>query len=230
MRITLKICIVFILAVQCKNVEKTDHSNSHWLEVKKSRDYFDYITFIQKNPKSEHFEKALSEYFFLRDSLEGFLGCGRYNASISIVNEKQMLFKGELTNLDSLRFRTFEYLKNGIPNVSTLKYDIQIPQSNMWDSISKGHFDIVIYDKPFPIKSLKLALEEVKIGIINYKDFLSKKWYKKPYIELTSEHKIGIDELNDTRISFFDFSHLNGKRMIPPPPPDFQISEEDSEE
>lgn len=210
------ISLICISAIQCKNIEQTDQSNIRWLEVQKSKDYIEYAKFIQEHPKSEYFEKALSKYFFLRDSLNGFFACGRYNASISIVDNKKLLFNDQLINLDSLRFRTFDYLKNGIPKVSTLKYNIQIPQSDMWDSVSKGHFDIVLYEKPFPIRSLQLALKEISVGIEHYKEYLSNKWYKKPYAELPKDLKLRIDNLNNSRLSFFDFSYMNDKRIIPP--------------
>ncbi|WP_148311374.1 hypothetical protein [Nonlabens marinus] len=229
MRTSLNIFLILILAIQCKEVEN-DQTEIRWLKTEKSREYLDYSKFIQENPKSKHFEKALSEYFFLRDSVEGYFGCGKYNTSISIVDNEKILFDDELKKIDSLRYITFEYLKNGIPNVSTHKYDVQIPESKMWDSISKVHFDVVIYKKPFPIKSLKLALEEVSIGIDYYKEYLSEKWFSLPYNKLSNGKRIGIDELNDTRFSFFDFSHMNGKRIIPPPPPEFENDEMQTEE
>ncbi|GGF69597.1 hypothetical protein [Wenyingzhuangia marina] len=230
MRIVLKLSLIFILAIQCKSVEENKQSENDWVETQKSRDYFDYAVYIQKHPKSKNIEKALSEYLFLRDSVAGFLGCGKYNTSLSFVDEEKVLFDNELKSIDSLSFITFEYLKNGIPNVSTHKYDVQIPQSNMWDSISKVHFDIVFYDKPFPIKSLKFVLNEISDGIHNYKKYLSKKWYKKPYNELTDNLKIEIDYLNDSRLSFFDFSYMNGKRIVPPPPPEFDNDKFQTEE
>jgi hypothetical protein len=230
MRIALKLSLIFILAIQCKSVEENKQSENDWVETQKSREYFDYAAYIQKHPKSQNVEKSLSEYFFLRDSVASFLGCGKYNTSLSIVDDEKVLFDDELKSIDSLSFITFEYLKNGIPNVSTHKYDVQIPQSKMRDSISKVHFDIVFYNKPFPIKSLKFALNEVTNGINSYKNYLSEKWYGLPYNRLTIEKKNGIDKLNDTRFSFFDFSHMKGKRIIPPPPPEFDINEEDSEE
>lgn len=225
MRTALKLSFIFILTIQCKNVEENKHSENDWVETKKSREYFDYAAYIQKYPKSQNFEKALSEYLFLRDSAAGFLGCGKYNTSLSIVDDEKVLFDNELKSIDSLSFITFEYLKNGIPNVSKHKYNVQIPESKVWDSISKVHFDIVFYDKPFPIKSLKLALNEVSDGINSYKNYLSDKWYGLPYNKLTNKKKNGIDELNDTRFSFFDFSHMRGKRIIPPPPSEFDINE-----
>ncbi|RBW62492.1 hypothetical protein DS884_02510 [Tenacibaculum sp. E3R01] len=225
MRTALKLSLIFILTIQCKSVEENKHSENDWVETKKSREYFDYAAYIQKYPKSQNIEKALSEYLFLRDSVAGFLGCGKYNTSLSIVDDEKVLFDGELKSIDSLSFTTFEYLKNGIPNVSTHKYNVQIPVSKMWDSISKVHFDIVFYDKPFPTESLKLALNEVSDGINSYKNYLSVKWYGLPYNKLTNKKKNGIDELNDTRFSFFDFSYMQGKRIIPPPPSEFDINE-----
>ena len=230
MRIALKLSLIFILAIQCKSVEENKQSENDWVKTEKSRDYFDYAVYIQKHPKSKNVEEALSEYLFLRDSIAGFLGCGKYNTSLSFVDEEKVLFDDELKSIDSLSFITFEYLKNGIPNVSPHKYNVQIPQSKMWDSISKVHFDIVFYDKPFPIKSLKLALSEVSNGINSYKNYLSNKWYHLPYNKLTNEKKNGIDELNDSRFSFFDFSQMEGKRMILPITSEFDINEEDSEQ
>jgi len=98
--------------------------------------------------------------------------------------------------------------------------------------LTKRHC-IIIIDKPFSSSSLQLAIEQISLGIENYKDYLLKKWYKKPYVELSNDLKIEIDNLNNTRMSFFDFSYLNGKRLIPPlppPPPKFDFNDEDAEE
>ena len=230
MRLTLKIALILILAIQCKSVEENNQIEKDWAETQKSREYFDYATFIQNHPKSEHFEKALSEYLFLVDSISDFIGCGKYNTSISIVDDEKILFDNKLKSIDSLSFIAFDYLKNGIPNVSTHKYEIQIPYSKMRDSVSKVHFGIGIYNKPFPIEYLKLALEEISIGINYYKEYLSEKWYDLPYNKLTKEKKNGIDNLNNTRFSFFDFSSMKGNRIIPPPLPELDSDEEDTEE
>jgi hypothetical protein len=221
MKIALKIFLISILALQCKSIEENNKLEKDWTETQKSRKYFDYARFIQKHPKSEHFEKALSKYFFFRDSVTGFSGCGKYNTSISVLGDEKKLFNQELKNIDSLRYLTYQYLKNGIPNISTHKYVVKIPESKMWDSISKGHFDIVIYNNPFPVKSLKLVLGEISIGISYYKKHLSEKWFDLPYNELTNGKKNGIDELNDTRFSFFDFSSMKDKTIKPQLPPEF---------
>lgn len=224
MRIPLKLFMILILAVQCKNVEEVDLQVIDWLETKNSRNYVDYATYIQKHPNTENFSKALSEYFFLRDSMADFGGCYRFNASISVTYSEKVLFDDELKSLDSLRFYTFQYLKNGKPNISSsLKTDIQIPESKLRDSISTGRFDIVIYDKPFPIEKLKIALMEIRNGIDDYKEYLSKLWFQKPYYELTKQKRIGIDKLNDKRLLFFDFSYMNGEKFIPPPTSEFEI-------
>ena len=230
MRIALNIFLIFILAIQCKSVEENNQVEEDWAETQQSREYSNYAKFIQNHPKSEHFEKALSEYLFLADSVADFIGCGKYDTSISIVDNEKILFDYELKSIDSLRFLTFDYLKNGIPNVTTHKYEVQVPQSKMKDSISKVHFGIGIYNKPFPIKPLKLAMEEISIGINYYKEYLSEKWFDLPYDKLTKEKKFGIDNLNDKRVSFFDFSYMKGKKINPSPPPEFDINEEDSEE
>ncbi len=64
MKIILNIFLIFILTIQCKSVEENNQSQKDWTKTKKSRKHFDYATFIQNHPKSEHFKKALSEYFF----------------------------------------------------------------------------------------------------------------------------------------------------------------------
>ncbi len=211
MKIILKLFLIFILAVQCKNVEETD-----WLETKNSRNYIDYGMYIQKHPDTKKLSKALSQYFILKDSSNDFGGCYRYNASISFIDDSKILFDDELKSLDSIRLCTFQYLKNGKPNISSsLKTDVQIPESNLRDSISIGRFDIIFYNKPFATENLKLTLIEVSKGIHDYKEHLSKSWFKKSYSELTKKKRIGIDKLNDKRLIFFDFSHMNNQRFTP---------------
>ncbi|OWW23105.1 hypothetical protein B4Q04_22385 [Zobellia sp. OII3] len=219
MRITLKLFLILILAIQCKNIEEIDSQKIDWQETKNSRNYVDYATYIQKHPNTENFSKALSEYFFLRDSIADFGGCYRFNASISVTDSAKVLFDDELKSLDSLRFYTFQYLKNGKPNISSsLKTDIQIPESKLRDSISTGRFDIVIYDKPYPIENLKKAIIEISKGIKDYKKYLSEEWFQKPYSELSKDKRAGIDKLNDQRLVFFDFTNMDGKRFNPPLP------------
>ncbi|MGP1991432.1 hypothetical protein D9V96_006070 [Zobellia laminariae] len=224
MRLTLNLLLILLLTVQCKNVEEID-----WLETKKSRNYIDYATYIQKHPNTGNFSKALSEYFFLRDSIADFGGCYRFNASIRVTKNAKVLFDDELKSLDSLRFYTFQYLKNGKLNISSsLKTDIQIPESNLKDSISTGRFDIVIYEKPFPIKNLKIVLTEISKGIEDYNEFLAKKWFKKPYSELDNGKKKAIEKLNNKRLLFFDFSDMNVEHINQPPLPqtDYEIETE----
>jgi hypothetical protein len=224
MRIILKLLPILILVIQCKNVEKIDLQESDWALTKESRDYIEYLKFIQNHPNSINFNKALSEYLFLRDSISDFVGCERYNAKIDAIDNSKVLFNGYLKSIDSLRYFTLHYLinANGEMEVSSkLKYKVKIPQTTLFNSISNGKFEFQFYKKPFPVEYLQPILTEIKNGINDYKNYLSKEWYQTEYSDLTNEKRIEIDELNNRRLVFFDFTDLEDKRFNPPPKYDF---------
>ncbi|PKG52279.1 hypothetical protein [Olleya sp. 1-3] len=221
MRIKVSVLFILIFATQCKNIEKKDVQERDWDVVKTSRYYRDYATFIQNHPNSNNLENAISEYLFLKDSLSDFIGCNRYNATIDTVNNTKLLFNQSLTTIDSLRHLAFNYLKNanGAMEVSSkLKYKIRIPNTDVFDSISKGQFEFHFYKKHIPVTYLQPLITEISKGINDYKNYLSKKWYQTEYAKLEKNKKIAIDALNDQKLVFFDFTDLEAKRITPPPP------------
>ncbi|MEO1485795.1 MAG: hypothetical protein AAFU57_08610 [Bacteroidota bacterium] len=211
-----KALIIFPILILCLQCRKVDISKEDWLKTKESRHYDDYARFIQKHPKSVYFESALSEYFFLHDSIADNLICCRYNASISVIDGKQLLFDEEIKMTDSLRIYSFEYLKNGKPGIPSLQRQVRIPETELNDSISKGHFDIIIYEKPLSVNVLQSMILEISNGINDYKEYLAESWYNKRYADLSVSKKKALDKLNDRRLMFFDFSGMDVKRGQPP--------------
>ena len=212
MRRYILLFVFIIITIQCKKVEESDLSETDWLETKRSRHYDDYAKFIQKHPSSKNFKEAFAEYFFLTDSISDFRASSRFNAEINVNDQSQILFNSSLIEFDSVRNFAFHYLKdfNGNAEISSkLKYKVQIPETNSFDSISRGRFGFTFYKKQFPNRYIQPVIIEITKGIGDYKEYLSKKWYNKPYYELSKETKTEINALNENRLIFIDLTFLS---------------------
>lgn len=218
MRNTLNIILILIFAIQCKDVEEHVSQQTDWEQTKSSREYFDYAIFIQNNPHSEYIFEAMKKYLILQDSASEFIGGSRFNAKIDRIDTSKVLFNGYIKDIDSLRYIGLNYLKNANGNAqvaSKLKYKVQIPETQIFDSISKGSFEFQFYEDPFATKALQKIIIELSHAIEDYKEFLSDKWYDRPYSKLSSKKKSGIDKLVHHRFVFFDFKVIENSRLQP---------------
>ncbi len=213
-----------MLLVQCKTNTAVD---KEWEATKRANNFSDYAEFLQKYPTSIYFEEALAAYFVSREEKALDFGCGKFNMSIDITNDSIVLLNQEPIRMDALRTRAFHYLKDGYTYaLGSLHRTIVIPETQIQDAIAKGHFDVVMYDKPFPLASMQSALLAIGKGIEDYKGYLAKQWYGKPYSKVTAKQRLAIDSLNSKRLSFFDFSYRKGKLFtLPPPPPELNTNE-----
>lgn len=202
----------------CRTDNQNDVSkNNSWEVVSNSTNYLDFVRFIIENPKSEYFNQSIEKYFKLFESNIGNVGdwdCFSDCASVFIKPNGKISFEDEEIELDSLRYKSFQFLLNK-SNDNKLPQKIIIRDNEGNERfISKGIFEIsYIIDS---CSNFQVVVENIVKGISDYKDFLSNDWYKIERSKLQPEDYNLINSFLDTRMIFWRYKEVP-KVTLPTP-------------
>ncbi|MDO3696036.1 hypothetical protein QVZ41_14380 [Wenyingzhuangia sp. chi5] len=219
------IFLLFIsLLIQC-NSESKKHK-TEWIKIEHSRDINDFSDYLSKYPYSRYFQKSVERYLILSDSLfniNEYAPCQKNNISVNQIDSLNVLFYHEITPIDSLKQKTFEYLIAERVNSSTYKH--QIPNSDKKTNLSTGFISISIDSNNVDYNQLKNTVYEISKGVEKYKSYLTTKFYNKKLHELDIKTQNEINNLIGTRLGF----HKYIEYRMPPPPPPYENNLKDSE-
>ncbi len=187
--------------------------------VENTSDFWEYSKFILKYPESEYLQQALDKYHKKRDEYYDSTGmpiidCFRNCAAIQIKANQQIIFEHELIKSADLQDSLFAFFCNG-------NYEAFKPEKKYIDDvngspqeISKGHVQLQYINDSCDI--LKSVIMDIHNSLNLYKNYLSKNWYHKEFVELGKFEKNHLDSLLENRLILFGWDK---EYTFPPPPP-----------
>ena len=221
--------VLSLLILSCKpSPEENQQNDLIWKKIKESKNFLDYVSFMRKNPLSNHFENALNLYFEKRElywkenmppAVDCFSNCGQ----ILIDSLGEITFEDDIIKKDTLSDFLLKFLVNEQKKVTWPNNREITDSKGIKHTISKGAFEI-IFDKR-QIEKLKFIVSEINHSFEKYKEFLSNEWFDKKFEDLDKDDKYLLDSLLEYRLTFWKLEDI---RVPPPPPPMENIYENEN--
>ncbi|KAB1153901.1 hypothetical protein F7018_15555 [Tenacibaculum aiptasiae] len=191
----------FFLILQCDKKEITEQKD--WNKISNSKKWSNYILFIQDYPQSKKAEEAINKSISLFDAG----GCYRFNLSFDSYSKNHLFSQDSIINYDSIKNIALNYLVNGISKENKNLLEIKIPNTNQHYLISKGMFELKL-PKSISNPYFQKTIIELTKAIKEYKEYLAKEWFNKPYKHLTKKEKKLLNENDFPRLIFWKHSKL----------------------
>ena len=177
--------------------------NKAWKELNKSSDHSKFIPYLLNNTNSSNFDKALDKYFFYKNEyiknnmpppFDCFSSCG----SIEINRNGEIFFEDENIQIETLKERLIEFIKNEKKLPDLPSKDIITDNQNIERKISRAVFEITYHVSQ--IDKLKSILQVINNSLNEYSRHLSNSWFNKEFENLNSENQKLIDSITKSKV------------------------------
>ncbi len=181
------------------------------------QDWFnDPIRFIIENPFSPFLDSAVNRHTFVLDSVWKIQGippwrCGGNCLYVSVYGEDSIQVELDSFNLQSLREEVFNFLYNPMDSIRYSSQTTTKSKIGHRYKISKGHIYLEIWPQLNGFS--KKVLQNICLGIQDYKQQLAQDAYRLSFHELDSLKQDELNQLSAGKLGLLE------SYIIPPPPP-----------
>jgi hypothetical protein len=211
--------IPYYILFFCSILSCSSKQDKTWEELNKSSDHSKFISYLLNNTNSSNFDKALEKYFFYKDEyiknnmptpIECFSSCG----SIQINRNGEIFFEDENIQIDTLKSRLIEFIKNEKKSPDLPSKYIITDNQNIEQKISRAVFEITFHESQ--IEKLKPILQVINNSLYEYSKYLSNSWYNKELENLNNGSQKFIDSITKSKVRIRKAKDFELK--APPPP------------